>query len=177
MRGWETSRKTLVLRGCWESTERVHGNEAAGRDCNISGSSGERRVPICITCRLESGRGHCSSIYGRGKRLGESALIAASCLRKAVRGLLGWLWTSLALSCTAYTNSTWPDTTWGLKTKGWTGKGGGVYSRHPNPSLVHLKEVRNERVEVDISISEVVERKLLPVPCKIISILYSLHIR
>ena len=41
MRGRETSRKTLVLRGCGKSTKGVHWNEATGRDSNIARSSGE----------------------------------------------------------------------------------------------------------------------------------------
>jgi len=142
--GGETSRKTLILCRCWESTKWIHGNKAGGRDSNIARSRSKRRVPIGIAWRLKSCRRHRSPIQGGGKGLRENALEAAPCLGKTVRGLFGWLWPSLALSCTADTNSTRSNTAWGLKTKGWTGKGGRIYSRHPNPGFVYLEKVGNE---------------------------------
>lgn len=68
------------------------------------------------------------------------------------------------MSRTADTNSTWSDAARGLEAKGWTGKGGGIYSGHPNPGLVHLEEISNERIEVNVSVGEIVEGELLPVP-------------
>ena len=49
------------------------------------------------------------------------------------------------------------------QTRRGAGKGGRVDGRHPDPSLIDLEQIRDERVEVDIRIREVVEGQLLPV--------------
>ncbi len=43
---------------------------------------------------------------------------------------------------------------------------GRVDGRHPDARLVDLEQVRDERVEVDVRVGEVVEGQFLPVPIK-----------
>lgn len=45
-------------------------------------------------------------------------------------------------------------------------EGSGVDSGHPDSRLVDLKEIGDERIEVDIGVGEVVEGELLAIPGK-----------
>ena len=48
--------------------------------------------------------------------------------------------------------------------RGWCHERGGVDGGHPNSGLVDLEQVGNQRVEIDVGISKIVKRELLPVP-------------
>ena len=49
------------------------------------------------------------------------------------------------------------DATRCLQSKCWAGEGRGVDCRHPDARLVDLEEIRDERVEIDVRVGEVVE--------------------
>jgi hypothetical protein len=47
-----------------------------------------------------------------------------------------------------------------------------INCRHPNPSLVDLEQICDERVEVDISIGKVVESELFPIPTSLLDLFF-----
>lgn len=39
-----------------------------------------------------------------------------------------------------------------------------IYCRHPNSRFVDLEEVSNQRIEIDVGISKIIERQFFPIP-------------
>jgi len=165
-RGESRRQSTLVISSRGVASIRIdHARDIAIlRETNVSRSSCEWRVSIGVCRRLECIWWHGLSVKGGREWLSKGSLISTTgCSRRDIRLLLGW-WASLTLCGSADSNRARTDAAGSLETERRAGEGSRVNGGHPDSRLVDFEEICNERVEVDVSIGEVVESELLPVP-------------
>lgn len=119
----------------------------------------EWRIAICIDRGLE--RRLVTTFGSRRKGLGIDIWVGSS-RRHAERSLLS-LWSPFDL-WNSGSHSAWTNATRGLKTQRRASKRRRVDGRHPNPGLVDFEQVGDQGIKVNVSVSEIVERQLLPIP-------------